>query len=61
MHCSDCSGLHKVNLDLKIIITGPIPQSKGMGAFFQKKGKEMLLKGQNVWKFRQKWAKFENI
>ena len=48
MHCSDCSGLHKVNLDLEIIITGPSPQSKGMGAFFQKKGKEMLLKGQNV-------------
>ena len=36
---------------------GTILESKGMRAIFQKKGK----KGQNVWKFEQKCAKYENI
>ena len=37
--------------------SGPILESKGMRAIFQKKGK----KGQNIWKFGQKCTKFENI
>ena len=35
-----------------------------MRAIFQKKGKQMLKKdkkGQNIWKFGQKYTKFENI
>ena len=44
-------------------MTGPFPESKGMHASFQKKdkkGQKNVKKGQNIWKFRQKWAKFEN-
>ena len=37
--------------------SGPILESKGMRAIFQKKGK----KEQNIWKFEQKYTKFENI
>ena len=40
-------------------LTGPILESKGMCAIFQKKCKSK--KGQNIWKFRQKFTKFENI
>ena len=39
------------------MLSGPILESKGMRAIFQKKGK----KGQNIWKFAQKCTKFENI
>ena len=42
---------------------GSIPESKGMRANFQKMGKKGLKKskkGQNTWKFGQKWTKFEN-
>ena len=51
-----------------LLISGPILENKGMHAIFQKKGKEspkkMLKKGgkgQNIWKFGQKYTKFENI
>ena len=37
--------------------SGPILESKGMHMIFQKKRQ----KGQNIWKFRQKYTKFENI
>ena len=37
--------------------SGSILESKGMRVIFQKKGK----KWQNIWKFRQKCTKFENI
>ena len=50
-----------INIDiwnfLIIILPGPILESMGMRATFQKKGK----KGQNIWKFGQKCTKFENI
>ena len=36
---------------------GLILESKGMRAYFQKKGK----KGQNIWKFGQKCTKFEGF
>ena len=36
---------------------GPILERKGMYTIFQRKGK----KGQNIWKFGQKWTKFENF
>ena len=45
----------------------PIPESKGMRAIFQKKGKKgqkifkKSKKRQNTWKFSQKCTKFENI
>ena len=39
------------------MLSGPILESKGVRAIFQKKGK----KGQNIWKFAQKCTKFENI
>ena len=41
----------------------PILESKSMRAIFQEKGKKVkkCLKGQNIWKLRQKWTKFENI
>ena len=48
-------------------LAGPILESKGIRAIFQKKGKKgqkMLKKGnkgQNGWKFGQKYTKFENI
>ena len=38
-------------------LAGPILESKGIRAIFQKKDK----KGQNIWKFGQKCTKFENI
>ena len=38
---------------------GPILESKGMGAIFQKKGKERLKKGHNIWKFEEKSTKFK--
>ena len=44
--------------------TGPILESKGMCAIFQKKGKKMLRKGkkgQNIQKFWQKFTKCENL
>ena len=37
--------------------TGPILESEGMGAIFQKKGKEMLKKG----KYLKIWAKIYKI
>ena len=39
---------------------GPILESKGMRAIFQKKGKKNVKKGQNISKFGQKCTKFEN-
>ena len=45
-------------------ISGPILESKGMCAIFQKKGRKNVKKdkkGQNIWKFGQKCTKFENI
>ena len=38
-------------------LPGPVLESKGMGAIFQKKGK----KGQNILKFWQKCTKLQNI
>ena len=32
-----------------------------MGTIFQKKRKKNVEKGQNVWKFEQKFIKFENV
>ena len=46
------------------LLTGPILESKGMRAIFQKKGKKMLKndkKGQIIWKVGQNCTKFENI
>ena len=40
-----------------VTLAGPILESKGMRAIFQKKGK----KGQEIWKFGQKCTKLENI
>ena len=40
-----------------VVTAGPILESTGVHAFFQKKGK----KGQNISKFVQKCTKFENI
>ena len=52
----------------RILYAGPILESKGMHAIFQKKGKKRQKKmskkgkkGQNIWKFGQKYTKFENI
>ena len=42
-------------------MSGPILESKAMCAIFQKKGKKMLKKEQNIWKFGQERWKFENI
>ena len=42
---------------LQAFLLGPILESKGMLAIFQKKGK----KGQNIWKFGQKCTTFDNI
>ena len=42
---------HDPYKELVILHTGPILESKGMGAIFQKKGKKMLKggkKGQNI-------------
>ena len=39
--------------------TEPILGSKGMLVIFQKKGKKGQ-KGQNIWKFEQKYTKLEN-
>ena len=41
---------------------GPILESNGMRAIFQKKGKKYVKKGkkgQNIWKFEQKGTNFE--
>ena len=46
------------------LLTGPILESKGMRAIFQKKDKKMLKndkKGQIIWKVGQNCTKFENI
>ena len=45
------------------MITGLILESKGMRAIFQKKSKNVKKgkKGQNIWKFGQKFGKFKNI
>ena len=47
----------------KLNIPGPILESKGMRASFQKKGKKKGKKWQNIWKFWQKmykiWSYFE--
>ena len=41
--------------------TGPILASKGMRAIFQKMGKKLFKKGENIWKFGQKYTQFKNI
>ena len=49
---------------LQFTKSGPILESKGMRAIFQKKGKKYVKKskkGKNIWKFEQKGTKFENI
>ena len=47
----------------KLNIPGPILESKGMRASFQKKGKKKGKKWQKIWKFWQKmykiWSYFE--
>ena len=49
---------HKVELKSFLLLSGPILESKGMHAVFHtKKGK----KGQSIWKFKQKYSKFESI
>ena len=40
-----------------IILSGPILESKGMHAIFQKKGQKV----QSIWKLTQKCTKLENI
>ena len=40
-----------------VAFAGPILESKGVRATFQKKSK----KGQNIWKFGQKYTKFVDI
>ena len=42
-------------------MAGPILESKGMRAIFQKKKKTKKQKRPNIWKFEQKCTKFENI
>ena len=48
----------------RILYAGPILESKGMHAIFQKKGKKMLRKDKKRTKYSkiwQKYTKFENI
>ena len=42
-------------------MAGPILETKGMLGIFQKKCKKNGQKGQNIWKFVQKYTEFENI
>ena len=42
-------------------ITGPILEKKGMGAIFQRKGKEILKKGKILENLGKNNPKFENI
>ena len=43
------------------MLSGPNLESKGLHAIFQKKRQIKGKKGQNIWKFGQKCAKFKNI
>ena len=43
------------------MLPGPILDSKGMCAIFQKQSKKKSKKGQNIWKFGQNPTKYENI
>ena len=42
-------------------VSRSILESKGMHAIFQKKGKKGEKIFENIWKFGQKYTKFENI
>ena len=51
-------------LGMSMFKAGPILEIESMRAIFQKKGKKMFKKdkkGQNIWKFAQKWTKFQNV
>ena len=43
------------------LVSRSILESKGMHAIFQKKGKKGEKIFENIWKFGQKYTKFENI
>ena len=57
MFTGAASKLQKKFVHGKDVHPGPILESNGICAIFQKKGKQ----GQNIWKFGQKCKKFENI
>ena len=55
------SKVHNECISLLPLQPGPILESKGMGAIFQKKRQKNVEKSQNIWKLEQKCTKFEYI